>query len=189
MSNWTKQAKKVAAGKWIRFDAQNPQYTLLFLGEPQVVTKTSQLGPTKGEQYTQMSFPVLCDGDEKILEPNRSLLTQLIEEDEEETIIGAELLIKCLNPEKKTQWKIRRIAGSHEDIQTWKKQPRAEPEEEEEEKEKPVKKAQDSKDKDKFMAEVSKRRKAKPKKEPIVTEPEGETNDDRSAEETAEAEA
>lgn len=189
MSNWTKQAKKVAAGKWIRFDAQNPQYTLLFLGEPQVVEKISQMGPSKGEKYTQMSFPVLCDGDEKILEPNRSLLTQLIEEDEEETIIGAELLIKCLNPEKKTQWKIRRIAGSHEDIQTWKKQKKPAPEEEEEEEEKPVKKAQDSKDKEKFMEGVKKIKAKKPKKEPEPVEPEGEPDDNGSAEETAEAEA
>src|SRR5574344_2340024 len=118
MSNWPKSAKKIAAGKWIRFDAQNPQHTLMFVGEPQVVEKVSQMGPNKGEKYSQMSFPVLLDGEEKILEPNSSLLTQIIEEDEEETIIGAELLIKCLNPEKKTQWKIRRIAGSHEDIQS-----------------------------------------------------------------------
>ncbi len=187
MSNWTKQAKKVAAGKWIRFDAQNPQYTLLFLGEPQVVTKTSQLGPTKGEQYTQMSFPVLCDGDEKILEPNRSLLTQLIEEDEEETIIGAELLIKCLNPEKKTQWKIRRIAGSHEDIQTWKKQKKPEPEEEEEEETEEKKPAQDSKDKEKFMEGVKKTKAKRKTKEEMITELEASLIDDGSAEEAAEA--
>ena len=187
MSNWTKSAKKIAAGKWIRFDAQNPQHTLMFVGEPQVVEKVSQMGPNKGEKYSQMSFPVLLDGEEKILEPNRSLLTQLIEEDEEETIIGAELLIKCLNPEKKTQWKIRRIAGSHEDIQTWKKQKKPAPEEEEEEEEKPVKKAQDSKDKEKFMEGVKKIKAKKPKKEPESVEQESEDNDNGSAEETTEA--
>ena len=187
MSNWTKSAKKIAAGKWIRLDAQNPQYTLMFVGEPQVVEKVSQMGPSKGEKYSQMSFPVLLDGEEKILEPNRSLLTQLIEEDEEETIIGAELLIKCLNPEKKTQWKIRRIAGSHEDIQTWKKQKKPAPEEEEEEDEKHAPKAQDSKDKEKFMEGVKKTRAKKAKKEPEAAEPEGEPNDDGSTEETGEA--
>ena len=187
MSNWTKSAKKIAAGKWIRFDAQNPQYTLLFVGEPQVVEKVSQMGPSKGEKYSQMSFPVLLDGEEKVLEPNRSLLTQLIEEDEEETIIGAELLIKCLNPEKKTQWKIRRIAGSHEDIQTWKKQKKPAQEEEEEDEERPVKKAEDDKDKEKFMEGVKKTRAKKAKKEEKPAEPESEGNDEGSAEETGEA--
>lgn len=189
MSNWTKSAKKIAAGKWIRFDAQNPQYTLMFVGEPQVVEKVSQMGPSKGEKYSQMSFPVLLDGEEKILEPNRSLLTQLIEEDEEETIIGAELLIKVLNPEKKTQWKIRRIAGDHSDIQTWKKQKKPEPEEEEEEEERPAKKAQDSQDKEKFMAEVKKKTRAKAKKEPKAESQEAGEIDNGSAEETGEAEA
>lgn len=187
MSNWTKSAKKIAAGKWIRFDAQNPQYTLMFVGEPQVVEKVSQMGPSKGEKYSQMSFPVLLDGEEKILEPNRSLLTQLIEEDEEETIIGAELLIKCLNPEKKTQWKIRRIAGKHDDIQTWKQQQKPAKEEEEEKEEEEKKPAQDSKDKEKFMEGVKKTRAKKAKKEEKAAEPESETDDDRSAEEAGEA--
>ena len=187
MSNWTKSAKKIAAGKWIRFDAQNPQHTLMFVGEPQVVEKVSQMGLSKGEKYSQMSFPVLLDGEEKILEPNRSLLTQLIEEDEEETIIGAELLIKCLNPEKKTQWKIRRIARGHGDIQTWEKQKKPEPEEEEEEEAEEKKPAQDSKDKEKFMAEVKKRKVKKAKKEEKLAEPESEGNDDGSTEETGEA--
>ena len=187
MSKWTAEAKKVAAGKWVRFDVANPIHTLTFLGEPEKVQKTSQQGPTAGEKYFQMSFPVLLDGEEKILEPNRSLLTQLIEEDEEETIIGAELMIKCLNPEKKTQWKIRRIAGSHEDIQTWKKQKKPEPEEEEEEEAEEKKPAQDSKDKEKFMAGVKKVRAKKAKKEPEPAEPESEDNDDGSAEETGEA--
>ena len=189
MSNWTKSAKKIAAGKWIRFDAQNPQYTLMFVGEPQVVEKVSQMGPSKGEKYSQMSFPVLLDGEEKILEPNRSLLTQLIEEDEEETIIGAELLIKVLNPEKKTQWKIRRIAGDHSDIQTWKKQKKPEPEEEEEEKAEDKKPAQDDKDKEKFMEAVKKTRAKKAKKEEKPAEPESENNDDKGTEETGESEA
>ena len=187
MSNWTKSAKKIAAGKWIRFDAQNPQYTLMFVGEPQVVEKVSQMGPSKGEKYNQMSFPVLLDGEEKILEPNRSLLTQLIEEDEEETIIGAELLIKCLNPEKKTQWKIRRIAGSHEDIQTWKKQQKPAKEEEEEEEEEEKKPVNDTKDKEKFMEGVKKTRAKKQKKEETPTEKESGTDDNGSAEAAGEA--
>ena len=187
MSSWTAKAKKIAAGKWIRFDAANPQHTLTFIGEPEEVEKVSQQGPTKGETYKQMSFPVLLDGEEKILEPNKSLLTQLIEEDEEEPIIGAELLIKCLNPEKKTQWKIRRIAGSHADIQTWKKQKKPEPEEEETEEQLDERLSRDKKDKEKFMEGVKKTRAKKAKKEEKPAEPEGEDNDDGSAEETGEA--
>lgn len=187
MSKWTAEAKKVAAGKWVRFDVANPIHTLTFLGEPEKVQKTSQQGPTAGEKYFQMSFPVLLDGEEKILEPNRSLLTQLIEEDEEETIIGAELMIKCLNPEKKTQWKIRRIAGSHEDIQTWKKQKKPEQKDEDEEEVEEKKPAQNDKDKEKFMEGVKKTRAKKAKKEEKPAEPESEGNDDGSAEETGEA--
>src|SRR5574344_1356758 len=165
MSNWTKSAKKIAAGKWIRFDAQNPQHTLMFVGEPQVVEKVSQMGPNKGEKYSQMSFPVLLDGEEKILEPNRSLLTQLIEEDEEEPIIGAELLIKCLNPEKKTQWKIRRIAKGKDQITAYESKKEQEIEPEDEELEEKTQDTQASKDKEKFVEGVKKTRAKKDNKE------------------------
>jgi hypothetical protein len=172
MSSWTVKAKKIAAGKWIRFDAANPQHTLTFVGEPEEVTKTSQQGPTKGETYKQMSFPVLLDGEEKILEPNKSLLTQLIEEDEEEPIIGAELLIKCLNPEKKTQWKIRRIAKGKDQITAYesKKEPEIEPEDEE--LEEIAQDSQESKDKEKFMEGVKKTKAKREKKEKEPSEEE-----------------
>ena len=164
MSNWTKEAKKVAAGKWIKFDSQQPSHVLTFYAEPTKVTKVSQMGPTKGEEYTQMSFPVLLDGEEKVLEPNRSLLTQLIEEDEESPIIGAELLIKCLNPEKKTQWKIRRISGEGSGIESYSKPKPAAREEEPEEEPEPVKEVQADKDKEKFMEGVKKTKAKKKEK-------------------------
>ena len=169
MSSWTVKAKKIAAGKWIRFDAANPQHTLTFVGEPEEVTKTSQQGPTKGETYKQMSFPVLLDGEEKILEPNKSLLTQLIEEDEEEPIIGAELLIKCLNPEKKTQWKIRRIAKGKDQITGYesKREPTVTTAESMEEEGRAV--MEEAKDKEKFMEEVKKVKQKKTKK--VTEEP------------------
>ena len=166
MSNWTREAKKVAAGRWIRFDAQNPQHTMIFTGEPTKVKKVSQLGPSKGEEYFQMSFPVLVDGEEKVLEPNRSLLTQLIEEDEEESIIGGEFLIKCLNPEKKTQWKIRRIQQKDTITAYEKKTPASNDtpaEEEEEEQEQVSQDEEKRKEKEKFMKEVEKRKKSKKK--------------------------
>ena len=169
---WTKEAKKLAAGKWIKFDAANPQHVVTFICEPTKIEKVSQMGPSKGEVYYQMSFPVLLEGDEKILEPNRSLLTQLIEEDEEQSIIGAEFLIKCLNPEKKTQWKLRRIAGAGSGIESYHKpvpQP-AEPAQEEETEADQEKET--SKDKEKFMEEVEKKKAARKKKEKAEEKPE-----------------
>jgi len=176
MSNWTKVAKKVAAGKWIKFDSQQPSHVLTFYAEPTMVTKISQMGPTKGEEYTQMSFPVLLDGEEKVLEPNRSLLTQLIEEDEESPIIGAELLIKCLNPEKKTQWKIRRISGEGSGIESYSKPTPAAREEEPEEEPEPVKEVPADKDKEKFMEGVKQTKAKKEKKAKKEAEPEVETD-------------
>ena len=49
MASWTAKAKKIAAGKWVRFDAANPQMVVTFVGEPEEVEKESQQGPTKGE--------------------------------------------------------------------------------------------------------------------------------------------
>lgn len=163
MSGWTKEAKKLAAGKWIKFDAANPQHVVTFIGEPTKVEKVSQMGPSKGEVYYQMSFPVLLEGDEKILEPNRSLLTQLIEEDEEQSIIGAEFLIKCLNPEKKTQWKLRRIAGAGSGIESYQKKKEA-AQEEEEHPAPGVEQTEAKADKEKFMQEVEKKKTARKKK-------------------------
>lgn len=169
---WTKEAKKLAAGKWIRFDAANPQHVLTFIGEPTKVEKVSQMGPNKGEVYYQMSFPVLLEGDEKILEPNRSLLTQLIEEDEEQSIIGAEFLIKCLNPEKKTQWKLRRIAGSGSGIESYLKPKEPAGEKEHEEEAGSQDPNEKDKDKEKFMEGVEKVKAKKQKKQKAEPMPE-----------------
>ena len=169
---WTTKAKKIAAGKWVRFDAANPQHVVTFIGEPEEVEKESQQGPTKGEKYKQMSFPVLVDGEEKKLEPNRSLLVQLIEEDEEEAIIGAEFLIKCLNPDKKTQWKLRRIAGSGSGIEAYNKPKEPAEEEEHEEEEDAQDSDEKDKDKEKFMEGVEKKKAARKKKEKAEEGPE-----------------
>ena len=169
---WTKEAKKLAAGKWIKFDAANPQHVVTFIGEPTKVEKVSQMGPSKGEVYYQMSFPVLVEGDEKILEPNRSLLTQLIEEDEEQSIIGAEFLIKCLNPEKKTQWKLRRIAGAGSGIESYYKAAEKQVESSAQEEETDAAGEEEAKDKEKFMEGVKKTRQKRVKKEKETEEQE-----------------
>ena len=101
MKDWVKKGKKIAAGKWLRFDADTPKHVVTFVGEPEVVTKVSQMGPSKGEEYEQLSFPVEEEGDAKILEPNKSLLRLLIEEEEDESIIGRTFEIKCLDTQRK----------------------------------------------------------------------------------------
>ena len=169
---WTTKAKKIAAGKWVRFDAATPQHVVTFIGEPEEVEKESQQGPTKGEKYKQMSFPVLVEGEEKKLEPNRSLLVQLIEEDEEEEIIGAEFLIKCLNPDKKTQWKLRRIAGAGSGIESYHK-PAPQPAEPAQEEATTADNEEEiAKDKEKFMEGVEKTKAKKQKKPKAETEQE-----------------
>ena len=164
MGDWRGKAKKMMQGKWIRFDAETPAWTLTFEGEPQVVEKTAQTGPNKGEAYEQMSFPVSVDGEPKLLEPNRSLLAYIVDEDTQEDIIGRSFIIKCLDLKGKRQWKMTEVAG---DKPSWtgKKQPAKEkPQETEEEKEE-KQQAEKQKEKEKFKTEVQKRTKARKAKE------------------------
>jgi len=156
MKDWVKKGKKIAAGKWLRFDADTPKHIVTFVGEPEVVTKVSQMGPSKGEEYEQLSFPVEEEGDAKILEPNKSLLRLLIEEEEDESIIGRTFEIKCLDTQRKQTWKIREVAGETLRKQWTKEEPSEEEEEEEKPKRKPRAKKVD-KEKEKFMEEVHKR--------------------------------
>lgn len=78
---WRDKARKVAAGKWIKFDAQNLMWEIYFKEDPTEVKKTVVQGDRKGEEYSEMSFPVVVDGEDRILEPNKSLLRQLLDED------------------------------------------------------------------------------------------------------------
>ena len=148
MGDWKSKAKKIMQGKWIRFDAETPVWTVLFEGEPQVVEKTAQNGPNKGETYEQMSFPVSVEGEQKLLEPNRSLLAYIVDEDNQEDIIGRSFIIKCLDLKGKRQWKMTEVAGD-----------------------KPSWTAEEKKDKEKFRKEVQKRTKARKEAEQ-QTEPE-----------------
>ena len=170
MGDWKIKAKKMMQGKWIRFDAETPAWTVTFEGEPQVVEKTAQTGPNKGETYEQMSFPVSVDGEPKLLEPNRSLLAYIVDEDNQEDIIGRSFIIKCLDLKGKRQWKMTEVAG---DKPSWtgKKQTAKEEKEEEEEEKSKKKAAEEKKDKEKFRKEVQKRTKARKEAEQ-QTEPE-----------------
>ena len=175
MGDWKAKAKKMMQGKWIRFDAETPAWTVTFEDEPEVVTKTAQTGPNKGETYEQMSFPVSVEGEPKLLEPNRSLLAYIVDEDTQEDIIGRSFIIKCLDLKGKRQWKMTEGAG---DKPNWTGKKQSDKEEEKEEKEeKPKKKtADEKKDKEKFKKEVAKRTKARKEEEKAV-EPEVEESE------------
>lgn len=135
--NWQAKARKMSEGRWVKFDESNPSRIIKFLGEPETVTKTVQTGPRKGEQYEVLSFPVEVDGEEKILEPNRSLLLIMLEEDEEREIIGRTFKIKCLDPSTKRSWKMVELRDQLPAVST---------------------KKENDTDKEKFLREVEKRK-------------------------------
>jgi hypothetical protein len=182
MATWQQRAKEMSKGKWIRFDAEQPEHTVTFTGEPHEVEKTSRIQGKEGETYTVMSFPVEEDNRDMILEPNNSLLRLITEEDSDHDggIIGLTFRIKCLDLKRKQQWKLREVTGA---VQQWGEKKKAK--EEEEIEPEPIKEApeQDEKAKEKFNQEVEKRTKArKPrvKKEPVE---EAENEDVRESEE------
>jgi hypothetical protein len=117
--SWQEKAKKLAEGKWIRFSAEQPLIEITFCGEPNEVTKTVQQGDRKGETYIQMSFPVRVDEADRILEPNKSLLRQIVAEDEIESIIGRTVLIKCLDLKSMREWSIRPMGKQADVTRTW----------------------------------------------------------------------
>ena len=202
---WRDRAKKDSQGKWLKFDADTPKHIVTFLGEPKIVEKESTMGERKGEKYNAYEFPVLRENEEKILSvTQRSLLRLIVDEDEEESIIGKTYSIKCLDLTKKSTWKLKEIAGP--DITKWQNEHKKEEDEEEdeEEEEKPVKKSkkktvddedeedigkvedkdeQDAKAKAKFKEEVKKRAKKvkaqeeAAKKEAEAVGPQRETED------------
>ena len=185
---WTKQAKKDAVGKWIKFDEEHPAWTVLFMGDPKIVEKVSTMGERKGEVYNAYEFPVEVEGEEKILSvTQRSLLRQLIEEEEEEPLPGRTLMIKCLDLKTKKEWKIREVKAEGS-LETWKG--KKETPQDKDDVLSPEERASvdEAKDREKFKKEVSKRttaRRKAEKKEPEITD---NATEDREAEETREAE-
>ena len=171
--SWTKQAKKDAVGKWIKFDEEHPSWTMTFLGDPKIVEKVSTMGERKGEVYNAYEFPVEVEGEDKILSvTQRSLLRQLIEEEEEEPLPGRTLMIKCLDLKTKKEWKIREVKAEGS-LETWKGKKEAKKEEETVEDAPTDKPSAEDKEKERFMKEVAKRtsaRKKTEKKEPETAE-------------------
>ena len=186
--SWTKQAKKDAVGKWIKFDEEHPAWTCLFLGDPKIVEKVSTMGERKGEVYNAYEFPVEVEGEEKILSvTQRSLLRQLIEEDEEEPLPGRTLTIKCLDLKTKKEWKIREVKAEGS-LETWKGKKEPKKEEETQEKEETPDTEEKEKDKEKFKKEVAKRTTARKKAEKKDTEVTENATENGQAEETREFE-
>lgn len=185
---WTKQAKKDAIGKWIKFDEEHPSWTCLFLGDPKIVEKVSTMGERKGEVYNAYEFPVEVEGEEKILSvTQRSLLRQLIEEEEEEPLPGRTLMIKCLDLKTKKEWKIREVKAEGS-LETWKGKKEAKKEEDTTEDETAEKPPAEDKEKEKFKKEVAKRTSARKKTENSNTEIKENATEDRETEETRELE-
>ena len=181
MGNWRKKAKKLTQGKWIRFDESNPKWIVTFVGEPTVVEKTAQSGPNAGEKYEVMSFPIEVDGEDKILEPNRSLLLVMSDEDEDDEILGKTFLIKCLDLKNKRSWKMVEqeapiSAKKNETV----KEEELDIESVQEDEEEPE--VEEEKAKKKFKAEVAKRTTARKKK---AKEKAGETENVSQDEETS----
>ena len=187
--SWTKQAKKDAVGKWLKFDEDHSAWTMTFLGDPKIVEKVSTMGERKGEVYNAYEFPVEVEGEEKILSvTQRSLLRQLIEEEEEEPLPGRTLMIKCLDLKTKKEWKIREVKAEGS-LETWKGKEKVKKELEESiEKDENEAKEKDN-DKEKFKKEVAKRTQARKKTEKKTTESTENATEDREAEETGELEA
>jgi hypothetical protein len=167
--SWKTKARKIAAGNWIKFDEKTPAVTLTFTGEPELVQKEVQQGPRKGEKYEQMSFPVLVEGEEKRLEPNKSLLNVIIDEDDDEEIMNRTFVIKCLDLTSKRQWKIREVGGQQAVSRQWKGNEDKERAEDAKEPEAiPEKEKQDKEELEHFKKKVAahtKKQKAKEKKE------------------------
>lgn len=185
---WTKQAKKDAVGKWIKFDEEHPSWTCLFLGDPKIVEKVSTMGERKGEVYNAYEFPVEVEGEDKILSvTQRSLLRQLIEEEEEEPLPGRTLMIKCLDLKTKKEWKIREVKAEGS-LETWKGKKEAKKEEDTTEDETAEKPPAEDKEKEKFKKEVAKRTSARKKTEKSNTEIKENATEDRETEETRELE-
>ena len=184
MGDWRKQAEKLMQGKWVRFDAENPSHTITFQAEPSVVEKTARSGPNAGETYEQLSFPVECDGEPKLLEPNRSLLAYIMDEDSTKDIMGRTFLIKCLDLKGKRQWKMIE-QGKGIDYKSWAGEKKTQAEAEKQEKPRKRSKAEQDAEMEKFKAEVAKKT-AKLKAQEEEAERELEGNEDiGSTEETS----
>jgi hypothetical protein len=126
--SWQQEAEGVAEGNWVKFTATKADRILTIVGEPTKKKKESTIQGKKGEFYYQMSFPVEIDGEEKLLEPNKSLLTLLLAEDRIEPIIGRPIRIICNDPETKKSWMIRPVADQRTVTRSWSGDEKREPE-------------------------------------------------------------
>lgn len=105
---WHESAKEDFAGKYLKFSTETPEHTVTFEGEPEIRELQSTF--KKGEVYKSYDFPVSVGGKSRILGvTQKSLIELIIEEDEEESIIGRTFRIKCLGEGKNKSWKMREV--------------------------------------------------------------------------------
>lgn len=126
---WKDVARKMSKGRFVKFSPEEPVHVLRFLGEPEVRESVSTIKGREGETFTSLDFPVEEDGEDRILSiTQKSLLRQLMEVDDESPIIGRTLMIKCLDPVKRTNWMIRPIA-TETNIDKWTGEQKQDPKE------------------------------------------------------------
>jgi hypothetical protein len=159
--SWQEEGRKLAEGKWVRFTPEKPARTLTFVEEPKKVKKEVQQGERKGEKFEQLSFPVEEDGESRVLEPNRSLLTQLLDEDNIESIVGRTFFIKCLDLTSKRNWSIRPVGKQADVTRTWTGEDK-------------------DTDKAKFMEGVEQKKKKRTRKPKVEPEEVADVQDDQS---------
>jgi len=105
--NWKERAVKIAAGKFIKFDVNNPSMVITFMGEP--TEKEMESTFRKGEVYSVLNFPVEVDGEDKILTPAKGLLRLIIDEDNELDIMGRTFRVKMIGEGKSVSWSLREM--------------------------------------------------------------------------------
>jgi hypothetical protein len=108
--SWKDQARKDSQGKYIKLAKDGDVLEGMFLDEPTVEEKESNQGKNKGQIYKVYNFPVEVDGQEKIFSvTNKRLLRQIIEEDDDEPIVGRYLRIKQIGDPLHADFKIKEI--------------------------------------------------------------------------------
>ena len=158
------------------------------MGDPKIVEKVSTMGERKGEVYNAYEFPVEVEGEEKILSvTQRSLLRQLIEEEEEEPLPGRTLMIKCLDLKTKKEWKIREVKAEGS-LESWKGQKKNDDDDRGILTADEKKKIDELTGKEKFKKEVAKRTSARKKTEEKKPEIAKDATENGQAEETREFE-
>lgn len=102
--SWQKKGREIAAGKRVDF-ADGEFHDIWFINEPR--EEVIEDRDKKGEYKEVLIFDVEENGKKKELMPSPALLRALIEEDEDEPIVGRQLRIKKKGDGFQTRWTIK----------------------------------------------------------------------------------